>query len=57
MRRLRKLEDNPRPHGSEKLTGSENFYRIREGDYRIIYTIKDKDLTILVLKNRPRKDV
>ncbi len=57
MRHLRKLDDNPRPHGTEKLTGSEDFYRIREGDYRIIYTIKDKELIILVVKIGHRKDV
>jgi mRNA interferase RelE/StbE len=57
VRRLRKLEDNPRPHGIEKVTGSEDFYRIREGDYRIIYTIKDQDLIILVVKIGHRKDV
>ncbi|MGH7236784.1 MAG: type II toxin-antitoxin system RelE family toxin [Nitrospiraceae bacterium] len=57
VRRLRKLEGNPRPHGIEKLTGSEDFYRIREGDYRIIYTIKDKDLIVLVVKIGHRKDI
>ncbi len=57
VRHLRKLDDNPRPHGTEKLTGSEDFYRIREGDYRIIYTIKDKELIILVVKIGHRKDV
>ena len=57
VRRLRKLEGNPRPHGVEKLSGSENFHRIREGDYRIIYTIKDKDLIVLVVKIGHRKDV
>ncbi len=57
IRRLRKLGDNPRPQGVEKLSGSDDFYRLREGEYRIIYTIKDKELTVLVVKIGHRKDV
>ena len=40
MKRLLTLKDNPRPYGSKKLWGGER-YRIRVGDYRILYTIDD----------------
>lgn len=57
VRRLRKLEETPRPQGVEKLSGPDDLYRIREGEYRIIYTIKDKELIVLVVKIGHRKDV
>jgi mRNA interferase RelE/StbE len=57
VRRLRKLEETPRPQGVEKLSGPDDLYRIREGEYRIIYTIKDKALIVLVVKVGHRKDV
>lgn len=48
--RIERLCGQPRPSGSKKLVGEENLYRIRSGDYRIIYAIHDDILTILVLK-------
>lgn len=56
-KRLRTLRDNPRPQGVQKLAGEENLYRIREGDYRIIYTIRDKELIILVVKIGDHKEI
>lgn len=53
---IRELADNPRPPGCEKLTGS-GRYRIRQGRYRILYSIQDFELTILVVKVAHRKDV
>ena len=50
------LAEEPRPSGCRKLQGSTNEWRIREGDYRIIYEINDKDKTINILKVRHRKD-
>jgi mRNA interferase RelE/StbE len=50
------LADNPRPPGFEKLTGLER-YRIRQGRYRILYSIQDYELTIWVVKIAHRKDV
>lgn len=44
-RKIDKLAVNPRPHGAEKLSGEENLYRLRAGDYRIIYQIQDKALS------------
>ncbi len=51
------LANNPRPEGSIKLKGSDNLYRIRVGPYRIIYTIEDDKLIVLVLEIGDRKDV
>jgi mRNA interferase RelE/StbE len=56
-RRIQALTDNPRPFGSEKLEGFETTYRVRQGDYRIVYDIDDVVRTVFVLKVRHRKDV
>ncbi|MCW3111073.1 MAG: plasmid stabilization system [Segetibacter sp.] len=50
------LEDNPRPHGCEKMSGK-NAYRIRVGDYRIIYTIQDKILLVTVIDAGHKREV
>lgn len=57
VKRLRTLRRNPRPQGVKKLTGDDNLYRIREGDYRIIYSIQDKELIVLTVKIDDRKEV
>lgn len=54
--RISALSSDPRPPGAEKLTG-EDRYRIRQGRYRIIYSIQDTELTIWVVKVGHRKDV
>jgi mRNA interferase RelE/StbE len=51
------LEIEPRVVGAIKLTGTEDLYRIRVGDYRIIYSIEDDLLLILVVKIAHRRDV
>ena len=56
-KKIDKLVEDPRPRGVEKLTGEENLYRIRSGDYRVIYEIEDRILFILVLKVGHRKEV
>jgi mRNA interferase RelE/StbE len=56
MKRIAALAADPLPHGCEKLTGQER-YRIRQGTYRILYTIQDDDLTVWVVKIGQRKDV
>lgn len=50
------LEENPRPHGYKKLKGMDG-YRVRVGNYRIIYDIFDKELIIDVITLGDRKDV
>jgi mRNA interferase RelE/StbE len=51
------LARNPRPEGVIKLTGVENLWRIRIGDYRVVYEIHDDRLIILVMRVAHRKDV
>ena len=51
------LESKPRPHGVKKLTGAENLWRIRVGDYRIVYTIEDDRLIVLVVKIGHRRKI
>ena len=50
------LSNDPRPSGCEKLA-AQNAYRIRQGSYRIVYTIEDDQLVILVIKIGHRRDV
>ena len=57
VKRLKSLRENPRPPGVKKLVGEEDLYRIREGDYRIIYAIQDMELIVLVVKIGDRKEV
>lgn len=51
---IQKLAFDPRPSGVKKLTGFENLFRIRVGDWRIIYAIEDDQLIVLVLEISPR---
>jgi mRNA interferase RelE/StbE len=46
---INSLSDDPRPPGSLKLQGNEELYRIRIGDYRIIYQIQDRVLLVLIV--------
>ena len=54
---LRQLQKDPRPKQAKKLAGMNDLYRIRVGDYRIVYTIKYKKLLILVVRIAHRKEV
>jgi len=56
LRKIESLATNPRPPGCEKLKGQENLWRVRVGDYRIIYTISDNDRIIDIALIRHRKD-
>ena len=56
LSRIKKLSEDPRPAGCEKLTGQER-YRLRQGRYRIVYSIQDDKLTIWVVKVGHRKDI
>ncbi|MBY0395509.1 MAG: type II toxin-antitoxin system RelE/ParE family toxin [Thermoleophilia bacterium] len=50
------LATEPRPHGCVKLTGSDE-YRIRVGDYRVIYAVEDRRLIVLDVRVAHRRDV
>lgn len=57
LNQLDKLQFNPRPKSIKKLSGVENIYRVRVGDYRVIYSIEDKILLVLILKIGDRKEI
>lgn len=50
LERIDALRENPRPRGSEKLTGQER-YRVRQGVYRIIYAIADEQVVVTILND------
>ena len=54
--RIDALGENPRPQGCEKMTGRQR-YRLRQGRYRILYSIQDDELTVWVVKVGHRKDI
>jgi len=59
-RDILRLEENPRPHGAEKMETKEKLYRIYVGpgkNYRAIYQIRDEILLVLVVKVGDRKEV
>ena len=56
-KKLDLLAKNPRPPGVEKLSGKQSIYRVRSGDYRIVYEIQDKVLLVLILAIGHRKEV
>ena len=56
VERISKLAEEPCPSGSEKISGQDK-YRVRQGRYRIFYTIEDQDLIVQVVKVGHRKDV
>ena len=54
--KIESLSTHPRPHGSRKLTGEKNLWRIRIGDYRVIYSILDKERRIDITAVRHRRE-
>ena len=56
LQKIESLSENPRPSGSQKLSGQER-YRVRQGRYRILYSIQDEELTVWVVKVGHRKGV
>lgn len=55
--KIEKLKKEPLPHGCEKLEGNGDLYRIRSGDYRVIYQVFGKTLVILIVKIGHRREV
>jgi mRNA interferase RelE/StbE len=55
-KRILSLEDNPHPRGSKKLSGREE-YRLRVGDYRILYIIDDRNHIVTILAVGHRREV
>jgi mRNA interferase RelE/StbE len=56
VRKIQALSANPRPQGSQKLSQKEQ-YRIRQGNYRIVYSVQDEELTIYIVKLGHRKEI
>ncbi len=56
VRRIRGLAADPRPPGCEKLSGRDR-YRLRQGKYRIVYSMEDENLVVYVVKVGHRKDI
>ena len=57
MDRVKALADDPRPQASEKLAGMANAWRIRSGNYRVVYTIDDRAQVVTVTRVGHRRDV
>lgn len=55
--RIQALAANPRPHGSEKLAGFADRYRLRQGSFRIVYLVDDAEHLVTVYRIGNRKDV
>ena len=53
-KRIQSLAEDPRPHGCRKLSGLER-YRLRQGNYRIVYAIEDDELVVYVIRIADRK--
>jgi mRNA interferase RelE/StbE len=56
LARLEALRENPRPPGVDKLSGQER-YRVRQGNYRVLYTVADAVRTVEIVKVGHRRDV
>ena len=56
VRRIQALADDPRPHGSKKLSGREE-YRVRQGEHRVVYTIDDASRIVTIVRTAHRSDV
>ena len=56
-RAIDSLADNPVPPGARKLKGEERSYRIRVGDYRVVYDVLEEVVLVMILRIGHRKDV
>jgi mRNA interferase RelE/StbE len=56
-RKIMALAENPRPPGCKKLKGYKDQWRVRVGDYRVVYAIDDRNLLVEVTRIRHRRDV
>jgi len=57
INRLEELERYPRPRDARKVAGQEDLFRIRVGDYRIVYEVHDQILIVLVIRVGHRREV
>jgi len=57
IERVEELASNPRPAGVKKLVSEDNLYRVRVGEYRAVYQIRDRELIVLIVKVGHRREV
>jgi mRNA interferase RelE/StbE len=57
VRMIQALSVDPRPAGCRKLSGTDDVFRVRVGRFRILYSLEDRRLVVIVLKVGDRKDV
>ena len=57
IERVEELASNPRPAGVKKLVSEDNLYRVRVGEYRAVYQIRDRELVVLIVKVGHRREV
>jgi len=57
LRKVEALADDPRPPGVRKLTGADAHWRLRVGDYRVVYAIRDEQLLVTVLEVGHRREI
>lgn len=57
IERIKLLQVKPRPSGSEKLAGRLSLYRVRQGNYRVIYSVDDQSHVVDIIKVGHRRDV
>ena len=55
--RIEQLADDPRPHDAKQLAGANSTYRIRSGNYRVLYEVFDKKLRVLIVQIGHRREV
>jgi mRNA interferase RelE/StbE len=54
---VKALSENPKPSGCRKITGSKNDWRLRVGDYRVIYEINEREKAVRIMRIRHRREV
>ena len=57
VERIQALADDPRPHGYERLAGYADRFRIRQGNYRVVYLVDDQRREVTIFKVGDRKDI
>ena len=57
VKKIDSLAENPRPFGYLKLKGNNELFRVRSGNFRILYTIVDEKLVVVIVRINDRKDV
>lgn len=57
IREIRALAENPRPSGSRKIAGSKSDWRIRVGDYRVIYEVDERAKVVRIMRVRHRREI